>query len=198
MHLWSHRLIYLILLLVLLAGVPLLQQLMTHDQVASDGVAHRNIALSVPFDTEQIKTDVIVMMFGYVGCADVCTPLLMHLSHWYNSEAMRENRDAVRVVFVNLTPEAEPLKVTQFVKSFEEDFIGVYLPFEALKKVDRGFGLYYGRSPADPLEVNHTDSVYVLKRGRDKMWFLKSLFLPHPLNTARLTEEIEQLKKEVD
>ena len=106
MHLWSHRLIYLILLLVLLAGVPLLQQLMTHDQVASDGVAHRNIALSVPFDTEQIKTDVIVMMFGYVGCADVCTPLLMHLSHWYNSEAMRENRDAVRVVFVNLTPEA--------------------------------------------------------------------------------------------
>lgn len=164
---------------------------LSQGSVVTNNLIRSDTPVEIPFLQEHTQADIVILMFGYVGCADVCTPLLMHLQHFYHQKEFLPYRDSVDIVFVNLTPEVQPKQVEAFVNVFEEDFKGVYLNTDEIKKIDRAFHLYYSRSWRDTTQINHSDYVYLLKRIDAKMWRLVTMNLPHPLNQKQLLSDIK-------
>ena len=182
---------YIILFLVLFFfTVPLFQSLIfsTH----SDGTMH--IDKEVHADFLQSEKKYILLYFGYVGCAEVCTPFLDKLSTLYRSKefhALKENTD---IFFVNLTSKIEPSQADMFAKAFNKNFKGVYLSKKELFSLDREYGLFYSDDLSDTTALNHTDYLYLLENNKDSK-LLKKIYFTHPLKSKNLIDDIIHLTK---
>lgn len=79
-----------------------------------------------PFTFSDYYSDNIIMLFfGYTNCADVCPFTLGYLKQVYNLLSAEEQQQ-VKVVFVTIDPEYDtPEHLDEFVKFFNDNFIGV-------------------------------------------------------------------------
>ncbi|DAB30583.1 MAG TPA: photosynthetic protein synthase I [Sulfurimonas sp. UBA12504] len=135
---------------------------------------------------DAIEEKNIVLFFGYVGCSDICTPLLQELSTLYTQEL----QDSTTVVFVNLLPAITSDQPQLFASSFHEKFKGLYLTQKELYDIDREFSLFYTPGLIDANELSHSDSIYLLTKSEGKR-VLKSIYTTHPFNTNQLTQDIK-------
>ncbi|MDD2789934.1 MAG: SCO family protein [Sulfurimonas sp.] len=133
-----------------------------------------------------IKEKNVVLFFGYVGCVDVCTPLLQELSTFYTQDL----QDSTAVVFVNLLPAVTSDQPQLFASSFHQKFKGLYLSKKELYDIDRNFSLFYTAGLLDANELSHSDSIYLLTKSEGKR-VLKSIYTTHPLNITQLTQDIK-------
>ncbi|KAG0163698.1 hypothetical protein DFQ28_000529 [Apophysomyces sp. BC1034] len=110
------------------------------------------------------KGKVVVVLFGFLHCPDVCPMTLAELA-----QAMRQLGDdaqRVQVLFVTLDPQRDtaPL-LAQYVAAFNPAFVGLRPANDAqLSKVANAFRVYYAKVPdkdgAD-YTVDHTAASYV-------------------------------------
>jgi protein SCO1/2 len=133
-----------------------------------------------------IKSDkkAVIIFFGYVGCTDVCTPLLQRLNSLYKSKEFEEIKEDVDIIFVNLTPEVEKFQPELFAQFFNKKFKGVYLSKHETMNIDREFGVFFSQSLSDDSELNHTDYIYLIHNTKNKK-VLKSMYSIHPINTKK-------------
>jgi protein SCO1/2 len=141
-----------------------------------------------------IKSDkkVVLLFFGYVGCEDVCTPILQKLSDLYDSKEFETLRESVDIIFVNLTPEVEEFQPDLFAKFFNNNFLGVYLSKKSVLSIDRNFGLFFSRGLMDVNKLNHTDHIYLIQNSLDAK-ILKSIYPTHPIKKQKLIDDIMHL-----
>jgi protein SCO1/2 len=146
-----------------------------------------------------IKSDkkFIILFFGYVGCTDVCTPLLKRLDSMYNSKEFEDIKVDTEFVFVNLTHEIDSYQPKLFANFFNNNFKGLYLSKRGIFNIDREFGLFFSRDLLDESQMNHTDYLYLID-NRTKIKVLKKMYNTHPLNMDAIIRDIKKykLKKE--
>lgn len=139
---------------------------------------------------DSLKEQNIILFFGYVGCTDICTPLLQGLNAMYSSDAFQELQGSTAIVFVNLIPELKSDQAQLFASSFNNKFIGLHLSKKELYTIDRKFSLFYTPSLSNKNELSHSDSIYLLKkRGADTT--LKNIYITHPFNANQLIQDIK-------
>lgn len=139
---------------------------------------------------DSIQASNIVLFFGYVGCTDVCTPLLHELNAMYSSAAFEELQGSTAIVFVNLIPESKPDQAQLFASFFNNKFIGLHLNKQELYSIDRKFSLFYSPSISDKNELSHSDSIYLLKK-KDTRLILENIYMTHPFNAMQLIQDIK-------
>ncbi len=159
--------------------------------------SHSNgsIAVDKKIKADFIKSDkkYVLLFFGYVGCVEVCTPLLQDLNNLYESKEFQILMADVDIIFINLTPEVETFQPGLFANFFNEKFKGVYLSKKETLNIDRRFGVYFSRSLDDSSELDHTDYLYLVQNDKNEK-ILKKMFSVHPLNKEKVIKDILELK----
>lgn len=140
---------------------------------------------------DSIQKENVILFFGYVGCTDVCTPLLQELNTMYSLDTFSELHDSTDIVFVNLIPELKPDQAQLFASFFNDNFIGLHLSKQELYSIDRKFSLFYTPSLSDKNELSHSDSIYLLKKINGT-FMLKNIYMTHPFNPNQLIQDIKE------
>jgi len=73
--------IFSILLFILVIAIPLIQSVLFSQSTIENGRIEINETIEVPFLKGNEKKS-IILFFGYVGCTDVCIPLLNQLKYY--------------------------------------------------------------------------------------------------------------------
>ena len=183
----KYKLFAILLTFLFFLTVPFLQSILFSSN--SQGAIEVNKSLEASF----IKSDkkFVLVFFGYVGCKDVCTPLLQELNSFYESKEFETLKEYVEIMFVNLTPEIEKFQPDLFAKFFNKDFKGIYLSKKETLNIERVFGVYFSKNLSDKTQLNHTDNIYLIENNRDNK-ILKTIYLTHPLKTKKLINDIIQ------
>lgn len=116
--------------------------------------------------------EVVVLFFGYTHCPDVCPTTLAELAAAMPS--LGETADEVHVVFVSVDPRRDtPADLADYVRRFDERFIGVTGDPETIADVASLYGIYYeAHGTSGSYTVDHTATVSVL----DREGYLKLVF----------------------
>lgn len=128
-----------------------------------------------PRTLADFKGRVVVLVFGYTHCPDVCPATLADLT-----QAMQQLGDAsqqIQVLFVTLDPERDsPSLLAQYVRAFNPHFMGLVPSDAQLKQVTQDFRIYYakakGATPAD-YTVDHTAASYVFDQQGSLRLYVK-------------------------
>jgi protein SCO1/2 len=183
------------LFIVLLVAIPLVMTMLFSRQT-SGGKIEIDQEINAPY-LNPLKKKYTLVFFGYVGCTRVCTPILHQLAELYDSNAFQPLKPYVGVSFVNLMPELSPDQPQIFAHSFNPDFEGIFLTQKELMGVDRSFNLFFSKSLIEKGEIDHSDSIYLLYRGKDGKIILKRIYSTHPLDQVKIIEDIKQCIKEL-
>ena len=185
-----YRLFLIPLVLIFLLLIPLIQSFIFSSN--TKGTIEVNKVVKSDF----IKSDkkIILLFFGYVGCTDVCTPILNKLNNLYKSKKFQDIKEDVEILFVNLTPEVQQFQPNLFAKYFNKDFKGIYLSKKETLNIDRNFGVFFSRDLSEETELNHTDYIYLIDNYSNSK-ILKNIYTTHPLNKIKLINDIMLLKR---
>lgn len=170
--------------------IPLFQSMIFQGTTA--GKIYINKEIKVQFLNSSEKKLALVF-FGYYGCADVCTPFLEKMSKIYESDSFKPYKKDIDVFFINLNPNVKKNNPDEFAKYFNSNFKGVYLTRDEVMKIDRNFGLYYAESLKNKYDMEHTDSIYLLKKNNID-FVLKYIYFNRLFNADTLVQDIEALK----
>lgn len=189
LKLQKKHLIFFLLLLVLIVIVPIIQSLVFSQSYQKNGTIEVNEEIVAPF-LKDFKKDNIILFFGYVGCIEVCTPLLHQLKMMYEKPDFNNLRSSTDIVFVNLLTDVTPDSVKQFTNSFNVNFKGIYLSSRELNKMERNFRLFFSKNLFNKAKMNHTDYIYLIKRQTNGQFLLKNIYNTHPFKSAELKMDL--------
>lgn len=108
-----------------------------------------------------------LMFFGFTNCPDICPDTLAVLDAAIESLDTMGATSKPRVVFVSVDPardDAEALR--DYVRWFDEDFVGATGDDEVLKSLTRDLGIFYALDEPDPdtgfYTVDHSASILIV------------------------------------
>lgn len=182
-----------VLISTLLIAVPLVQALLF--SVQSEGKMVREHSIEAPF-LEKPTKKYQLLFFGYVGCTDICTPVLNELNQMVHSQSFAKIKNDVDIVFVNLIPSHDIEQPQLFASYFNKNFIGVHLEQKELMQIDRGFGLYFSQRLDSKSDLDHGDNLYLLSKNSSNTYTLHNIYSTHPINTQLLISDIESQLQE--
>ena len=135
---------------------------------------------------DKYESEFVFVFFGYVGCADICTPRLEELS---NIQIELKNRVEIETVFVNLTKLQDHELPQLFASTFNKEFNGVYLNSEELREVKSEFGIYGASSLMSDEEFDHTSFLFLLQKIDDR-FYLKRIYTHVPFSKEIIIEDV--------
>jgi protein SCO1/2 len=117
---------------------------------------------------------VLLVMFGYTHCPDVCPTSLADAAKALKQ--LGNDASRVQVVFVGVDPSRDtPALLGEYVKAFRPDFIGLTGNRDAITRVTKDFRVYAAvHEDADPSKytVEHAGQMFVLDgQGRPRLMF---------------------------
>ncbi len=122
--------------------------------------------LGQEFDTDDLKGQWTLIMFGFLSCPDVCPFTLGNLEAAVSETGMRVRPDNVpKVVFVSVDPDRDTEFISEYAQFFHPDFrsySGARAHIDALVEATDSF---YRLMPPDRdgyYEVQHSSSVSVI------------------------------------
>jgi len=136
------------------------------------------------------KGKLVLLNFGYTSCPDICPTTLGNLRTIYSK--LDENQDEVQVLFVSVDPDRDnPGKLEEYVKFFNNDFIGLTGTEDRLKEVSDIFNIFYfkeGVNTDKDYLMSHPTSIYLIDREG-------KLILKYPHNTKQefIVEDLKRL-----
>jgi protein SCO1/2 len=141
------------------------------------------------WSTLQARGKVVVLVFGYTFCPDVCPTALATVA-----AAMRElgpDADRVQPLFVSLDPDRDtPEKLEPYVHWFHPSMIGLTGSPDELKQVAKRYQVQYefvGKGEKEHYSLDHSANLYLLDaEGR------LSGILPYGLPPDALVRAIRQ------
>ena len=132
---------------------------------------------SVLFDKYDEKN--LLLFFGYVGCADICSPRLQELSAIYDK--LKKANIETKVIFINITTLKDHELADLFAKSFNKEFDGIYLEKQQLESIKKEFNVYSAPAFGNTDEIDHTTFLYLLKKV-DSRYFLNKIYTKVPFD----------------
>ena len=154
---------------------------------SDSGVIKLNQKISSPV-FKKYDNKLLFVFFGYVGCADVCTPRLEELSKIYKDLNHKEEID-INTIFVNLIKLQDSELPQLFAEAFHKDFKGVYLKDDILRELKREFDIYISKSLFDDTEYEHTAFLFLLKKNKDD-YYLKRIYTNVPFDKEIIIKDI--------
>ena len=119
-----------------------------------------------PFHLAEYRGKVVLVVFGYTFCPDVCPLTLLKLA-----EARRilgADGERVQVLMVTVDPERDQMSnLTSYVTGFDKSFIGVRGTTEETEAVVKLWGVHFERDAASTpsgYAVAHTAGTFVVDR----------------------------------
>jgi len=115
------------------------------------------------FDPTDFKGRVVMLVFGFTHCPDICPLELTEVSRVLNDV----DQSAVSALFVSLDPERDTAaKLADYAPYFHEAITGVTGNATQIREMAESFGVKYQRvEQGDDYVIDHSTGVYVL--GRD-------------------------------
>lgn len=103
-----------------------------------------------------------LLFFGFTHCASVCPSTLDIMNHAYKN--LHEKYPDLRVVLVSVDPERDtPESLTQYVRGYNPDFIGVSGKIQNIRKLQSQLGVYSAReNTSDNYQIQHTSSIMLI------------------------------------
>ncbi len=122
-----------------------------------------------PRPLADFRGKVVVLMFGYTQCPDVCPTTLADYA-----AAMKQlgaDAEKVQVLFVTVDPKRDtPELLREYVPAFDARFVGLRGDAQATANVAKDFHVYVQERPGNTPEtytVDHTSQVFVFdKQGK--------------------------------
>ena len=126
-------------------------------------LALNDAATREPRTLESFKGKATVLFFGYLFCPDYC-PTTMSTLNTALGKMKPEDAAKVQVVFVTVDPRRDQPKVlTNYVKAFNPDFIGLYGSDEQTAAAAKEFKIIYQKSQVkdeNTYLVDHSTQMY--------------------------------------
>lgn len=124
---------------------------------------------SGPVSSLDFGGKLLVVLFGYTSCPDVCPMTMTHLARAV--EALGDDASEVQVVMVTVDPERDtPERVASYAAAHHPSFVGLSGTMEEIAAVAREMGIYHVH-PAEQAEtgylVDHSATTLVLDRAGD-------------------------------
>ncbi len=115
------------------------------------------------------KGKVVAIYFGYTTCPDVCPTNLSLLSSAIK-QLNAEEKNMFQSLFISVDPERDtPAKLTEYVKYFDKDMLGLSAAIGDLNPVVAQYGAFYEKVPfsnsALLYGIDHTSEIYIV--GKD-------------------------------
>lgn len=139
-----------------------------------------------------ISKDINLVYFGFLTCPEACPTTLNKIKSSL-SDFNPEDRNKFQFIFVGLDPERDSLeKIRTYLDFFDQSFIGVYVPLEALEPLTKQFGIVFQKiaqgNSAMSYTIDHSTDILVLDNNG------KILFtLHHDLPKIALVKELKKL-----
>lgn len=107
---------------------------------------------------------VLVGFFGFTQCPDICPTAMTQLSQAV--ELLGPDASKVQVAMITVDPQRDtPEVLTEYVRIFHDDFIGLTGTPEQLGKTAKSFKAFYARVPGakpDQYTMDHSSSFYII------------------------------------
>jgi protein SCO1 len=120
-----------------------------------------------PVRLDQFQGKVVLFLFGFTHCANVCPTSLTNLSDVYQA-LTPEERKQVQVVFISVDPKRDtPQALEKYVTAFDPSFIGLTGSKPAIDQTVLSYGASYEmvagptNEPND-YSVNHSAYTYLV------------------------------------
>lgn len=109
----------------------------------------------------------VVLYFGYTSCPDICPTTSAALKTALNRLGSQDAQ--VQVIFISVDYNRDtPEKVSNYIRNFRPDFIGLGGTQSEIDQVTREFYIYYKLNDPDPAtgaySVDHTANILLLDR----------------------------------
>ncbi len=119
-----------------------------------------------PFHLAEYRGKVVLLVFGYTYCPDVCPLTLLKLAE--ARRILAADGERVQVVMVTVDPERDQMaNLTSYVTGFDKSFIGVRGTIEETEAVGKLWGVQFEReagSETAGYAVAHTAGTFVVDR----------------------------------
>lgn len=143
---------------------------------------------------ESFNGKVVVVFFGFTHCPDICPTALSQLAA--SMDSLGSDADNVQVVLITVDPERDtPEVISQYVRAFDERFIGLTGSPAQLHKTAQSFKAYYAKAEGPTPEqytMDHSSSFYLLDATGEARVLLRGDATPD-----ELSHDIQQLLKTV-
>ena len=120
-----------------------------------------------PITEKSFQGPATALFFGFTHCPDVCPMTLTKLK--IISEQLKKDQDKLKVFFISIDPERDtPELVSDYLKSFGKQFIGITGKPEKIFKLSRSWGIFKEKIFTDDgsYTLNHSSPIILLKNGK--------------------------------
>ena len=118
-----------------------------------------------PFSLERLRGRWSLLFFGFTHCPDVCPSALYDLQQVSETlDASQSDAPPHQVVFISVDPERDtPARLSEYVRYFDPDFIGVTGSLAQLAPLAMQLGVAFHIEPHEPgstdYSVDHSASI---------------------------------------
>ena len=117
-----------------------------------------------PFRLSEQRGRILLMLFGYTHCPDVC-PLTLSQFKQIKGLLGDEGKD-VGYILITVDPERDtPQQLNQYLANFDASFVGLTGSHSDLDAVWKSYGVYQEQHAADShgnYETDHTARIYLI------------------------------------
>jgi protein SCO1 len=116
---------------------------------------------------DQLQGKVVLFLFGFTHCANICPTSLTNLADVYQA-LTPEERKQVQIVFISVDPNRDsPQTLEQYVTSFDPSFLGLTGPKSAIDQTVLAYGGSYemvagSTNQPNDYSVDHSAYTYLI------------------------------------
>ena len=118
------------------------------------------------FTRGSLKGSWSLLFFGFTHCPDICPTTMQILAATRDKMAAQGLADSVlpKIVLISVDPERDTTDILKsYVSYFGKDIVGLTGDMSELKKLTKGLGIFFEKSPTDGgYNVDHTAAVLVV------------------------------------
>jgi protein SCO1 len=114
------------------------------------------------FNNQSLKGKITVVFFGYTSCPDFCPDTLAKANKIFNK---LQNKD-IQLLFISIDPKDGLDKIKTYVEYFNNDFIGLSINDDNVKKLVEKSGVYAKKvSSIGSIDFyDHTGAVFLINK----------------------------------
>lgn len=114
------------------------------------------------FNNQSLKGKITVVFFGYTSCPDFCPDTLAKANKIFNK---LQNKD-IQLLFISIDPKDGLDKIKTYVEYFNNDFIGLSINDDNVKKLVETSGVYAKKvSSTGSIDFyDHTGAVFLINK----------------------------------
>ena len=137
------------------------------------------------FSVEDLKHDWSLVFVGYTNCPDVC-PITLSVLNQVHILMEEQNLTPPRIIFISIDPQRDtPELIDQYVKYFNNNFIGITGDKEDLESVSKQMSVVYAKAPGadgsmsnDSYLMDHSSSLILVNPDAQVQSFLTAPHTP--------------------